>query len=267
MTKELRSALLIAALPFLAGCGFGPGWQVRQAQLRTYQVYRQNQGLNGQLASTQQMLNMAEMEKQQLAQSLDVANSRLANLANERSLLHQQYQDLLTGLPAPGHNPLGGSQSEQLAALAKRYPQFEYDPNTGVSRFNGDLLFASGSDVIRPDGLNILREFARIMNEPEARQLHILVVGHTDDQPVVTPATKAKHETNWELSAHRSTRVVRALAGEGINEPRMGLAGYNQYQPAAPNSSDNSRQQNRRVEIYVLAPDAQIAGREMPKLN
>ncbi len=265
MTKELRSALLIAALPFLAAGCMAPAWQARQAQLRTYQVYRQNQGLNSQLSMSQQMLSQAELEKQQLAQTLDVANQRLANLANERSLLHQQYQELLTALPAPGSNPLNGALSQQLVELARRHPQFEYDPSTGVCRFNGDLMFSSGSDVIRSDGMHILREFARIMNEPDARQLHILVVGHTDDQPVVLPSTKANHETNWELSAHRSTRVVRALAGEGVSEPRMGLAGYNQYQPAAANSNDSGRQTNRRVEIYVLAPDAQIASREVPR--
>ncbi|MCA9033143.1 MAG: OmpA family protein, partial [Planctomycetaceae bacterium] len=138
---------------------------------------------------------------------------------------------------------------------------FEYDPATGVSRFNGDLLFSSGSDEIRSEGAQVLREFAKIMNQPEASQLHILVVGHTDSQPVVQPSTKARHETNWELSAHRATRVVRALAVDGISEPRLGLAGYNQYQPAAPNSSDSSRQLNRRVEIYILAPNAQIAAR------
>ncbi|MCA8990920.1 MAG: OmpA family protein [Planctomycetaceae bacterium] len=254
MTKELRSALLIFLLPVLVGCQMGPGWRLRQAQLRTYQVYRKYQGVNGQLAQS-------EMERQQLAQSLDVANQRLANLASERSMLHQQYQELLTSLPTPGYNPLGGAQSEQLAELARKYPRFEYDPATGVSRFNGDLLFSSGSDEIRSEGAQVLREFAKIMNQPEASQLHILVVGHTDSQPVVQPSTKARHETNWELSAHRATRVVRALAVDGISEPRLGLAGYNQYQPAAPNSSDSSRQLNRRVEIYILAPNAQIAAR------
>ncbi len=35
------------------------------------------------------------------------------------------------------------------------------------------------------------------MNDPDARQFHILVVGHTDDHEVVKPGTKVKHETNW----------------------------------------------------------------------
>ena len=39
----------------------------------------------------------------------------------------------------------------------------------------------------------------------------------------------------------------------------MGVAGYSMFQPVAPNDSDESRQRNRRVEIYILAPDAQVA--------
>jgi hypothetical protein len=31
------------------------------------------------------------------------------------------------------------------------------------------------------------------------------------------------------------------------------------YQPTTPNTNDKARSQNRRVEIYVLAPDSPIA--------
>jgi chemotaxis protein MotB len=44
----------------------------------------------------------------------------------------------------------------------------------------------------------------------------------------------------------------------------MGVAGYSMHQPARPNTSDSARQENRRVEIFVLAPDAAVAGRDLP---
>ncbi|MCA9080265.1 MAG: OmpA family protein [Planctomycetaceae bacterium] len=256
MLKDMRSALFVAALPLLSGCNMAPAWQMRQAQLRTYQAYRQGEMYQAQATQAQQMAS-------QLSQELGVANERLANLNAERSLLHEQYKGLLAGLPAPG-SPLSQAMRDRLSDLAARYPQFEFDPISGVLHFEGDILFSSGSDVIRPEGMQILMEFAQIMNSPEAQSLHILVVGHTDDRPVVLPSTKAQHETNWELSAHRATRVVRALAGQGLSEPRMGIAGYNQYQPEVSNSDDHARQLNRRVEIYVLAPDTSLAGRELP---
>jgi chemotaxis protein MotB len=42
----------------------------------------------------------------------------------------------------------------------------------------------------------------------------------------------------------------------------MGVAGYNKYQPLVPNTNDSSRQQNRRVELFVLAPETAIAAAE-----
>ena len=43
---------------------------------------------------------------------------------------------------------------------------------------------------------------------------------------------------------------------------RMGVAGYSMFQPLVANKDDESRQRNRRVEIFVLAPDAAVAGWE-----
>jgi chemotaxis protein MotB len=254
--------LLGMALLLTSGCAMQPSWQVRRAQAGAVAAQRQNQLLASQISGMSSQLSQAEWDRQQLMASLQTAEQRIANLQAERHQLHQQF---LTGLPAPGASPLNSALTRQLAELSQRYPQFEFDPFTGTSRFHDDLLFASGSDEIRDQGINLLREFAKIMIQPEAREFHILVVGHTDDRPVVQPTTRARHETNWELSAHRATRVARFLAAEGIAEPRLGIAGYNQYQPAAANSTDTGRQRNRRAEIYILAPDARIAGRDLQR--
>ncbi len=45
-----------------------------------------------------------------------------------------------------------------------------------------------------------------------------------------------------------------------MKEPRLGAAGYSMYQPVAQNSSESTRRKNRRVEIFVLAPDASVVG-------
>jgi chemotaxis protein MotB len=264
--RSLIASLVIACLISASGCGHSRRkTHLRQAQLRSLQLYRQNQELAGQA----EMAGQLAMEKSQLEQSLaaaqqnlDLTNQRLANLNAERSQLSEKYSSLLTGLK----NPLSGGTNRRFEELAKKYPEFEFDPVTGVSRFNGDLLFATGSDVIRSDGSNLLKEFAGIMNDPEAKQFHILVVGHTDDHEVVKPGTKAKHETNWELSAHRATAVVRNLSKIGLDEPRMGVAGYSKFQPVTANADDSARQQNRRVEIYILAPDATVAGWDGPSM-
>ena len=272
--RSLIATLLIACLVATSGCCCGRGGglgrgsrkrQLRQAQLRSLELYRENQQLCGQAQMAGQLAQEKGQLEQQLAsaqQDLDVTNQRLANLNAERAQLSEKYSNLLTGLK----NPLSGGTNRRFEELSKKYPEFEFDPVTGVSRFNGDLLFASGSNVIRSDGSSLLKEFAGIMNDPEAKQFHILVVGHTDDHEVVKSSTKAKHETNWELSTDRATAVVHHLHSIGLDEPRMGVAGYSKYQPVTANADDSARQQNRRVEIYILAPDATVAGWDGPSM-
>ena len=159
-----------------------------------------------------------------------------------------------------GNNPLSDSATRRLEELRRKYPQFEFDPATGVSKFDSDLLFALGSDDIRPDAVKVLHEFAHIMNQPDAQHLRVLVVGHTDDKPISKSGTKAHHPTNWHLSTNRANSVVLALKHHGVSEKRMEAAGCSMFQPVASNSDDRSRAKNRRVEIFVLAPDAAIAG-------
>ena len=266
--RSLIASLLIASFLSASGCCCRHGQRkarLRQSQLQTLKLYRENQCLAGQAQMAGQLAMENGQLEQQLAsaqQNLDVTNQRLANLNAERAQLSEKYSNLLTGLK----NPLSGGTNRRFEELSKKYPEFEFDPVTGVSRFNGDLLFESGSDVVRTDGSSLLREFAGIMNDPEAKQFHILVVGHTDDQDVVKPGTRAKHETNWELSAHRATAVVRNLAKIGLSEPRMGAAEYSKFQPVTANTNDTARQQNRRVEIYILAPDATVAGWDGPSM-
>ncbi len=267
ISHSLLACIVMASILSTSGCcrHGRRKTQLRQSQLQSLKLYRQNQELAGQA----EMAGHLAQENSQLEQSLvavqqnlDVTNQRLANLNAERSQLSDKYSSLLTGLK----NPLSGGANRRFEELAKKYPEFEFDPVTGVSRFNGDLLFASGSDIVRNEGSGLLREFAGIMNDPDARQFHILVVGHTDDHEVVKPGTKAKHESNWELSAHRATAVVRQLAQIGLDEPRMGVAGYSRFQPLSANVDDSARQQNRRVEIYILAPDATVAGWDGPSM-
>jgi chemotaxis protein MotB len=258
MTAQTRLAHIAAFLlcpALFAGCNSVPMSQFRAAQYQTLMTHRQ-------LTQTNQMANQLAAEKQQFEQmaaqlqgELGVANQRLANLGAEREELTARYSHLLTSLQ-DNQNPLGGNATKRFEELARKYPEFQFDPYTGVSKFTGDLLFSSGSSDIRTDGLPILHEFAGIMNDPDARQFNILVVGHTDDQPVAKASTRDKHANNWELSAHRATAVVSELSKYGLEEPRMGIAGYSMHQPVAPNASEPLRQQNRRVEIYILAPDA-----------
>lgn len=255
-------SLLICVLS--SGCHRVRMREYRAVSARASELYDQTISLQSEIGGYQSSLAQAEQEKAQLAEetarlqtSLKVAEERIANLSGERGTLHGKYQDLLTG--GGMGSPLSDAATRRLAELAERHPQLEFDPATGVSKFSADLLFNSGSDVVRDEGNEVLKEFAGLVNAPDTQVYSVLVVGHTDDKPIRKAGLAAKHQTNWELSAHRATQVVRQLSKFGVAEYRMGAAGYSKYQPVAANVDESSRQQNRRVEIYLLAADSQLA--------
>ena len=269
MSRGTRTCFLLTLSLFAAaplGCRHAPRNALQQSQLRAHQLYQQNKMLamerNGMgMGQSQLAAEKARLEQQYIAtkQSLDAANARLENLQSSNGQLEDRMKHLLTS-SRPGSNPLSEDSTLRMKRLKEKYPDFEFDPQTGVSKFSTDLLFNTGSDDIRPEALKVLSEFASIMNQSDAKHLNVLVSGHTDDRPVSKQATKDKHGDNMGLSAHRGLSVLRALRKSGINEGRMGVSGYGMHQPVEANKNEASRSKNRRVEIYVLAPDASVAG-------
>jgi chemotaxis protein MotB len=246
------SSLAVLALGLLPGCCCCMYDQMRACQCQSAALCQQNQALS---YSNWQ----SSMAQQQAERALVAANQRLDNLTAERSQLQQRYIALLDkqrGQPSP----LSPEATERFKKLQEKYPQFEFDPHTGVSKFSNDVLFASGSSDIRDDGKRLLNEFAKIMNDGDAKRLNILVVGHTDDRPIGHEVTRTHHPTNWNLSTDRADSVVLELSHHGMQETRLGAAGYSMYQPVAQNTTETTRRKNRRVEIFVLAPDAAVVG-------
>lgn len=237
---------------FQTACYTVPSPVLRQSQLQAQQLYAQNKSL-------QLQAQQSEQKAFRLGSELDIANRRIHNLNAERSQLKERYINLFNHAKNQG-SPLSGDATRRFEELARKYPHFEFDPQTGVSKFHSDILFSSGSADIKSSAHPVLREFAKIMNAGDAKRLNILVVGHTDDKPISKRSTKSKHATNWHLSTNRADSVVVTLSKFGIKQRRMGAAGYSMHQPLVPNTNDKARQRNRRVEIFVLAPDAVVAG-------
>ncbi|MFH0899862.1 MAG: OmpA family protein, partial [Pseudomonadota bacterium] len=69
------------------------------------------------------------------------------------------------------------------------------------------------------------------------------------------------YRNNWQLSTERALTVTEFLIGNGVSPTNLAAAGYGEHDPVADNSTDEGRQENRRIEI-VLVPNIE----EMPKL-
>ena len=128
----------------------------------------------------------------------------------------------------------------------------------------GEVLFDSGSDVIREDGRALMtaigKELASVLSsEPDQM---VLVGGHTDDRQVVyRPAAQGRHfANNWELSTARALAVAHILIAAGVPAGKLVAAGFGEHHPRVPNSDEDSRAQNRRIEV-LLVPIRAVASR------
>lgn len=109
----------------------------------------------------------------------------------------------------------------------------------------GDLLFASGQAELSGNATDSLKKLANIIKKTPYM---INVIGHTDDKPV----KNVRFPSNWELSLARAGRVARFLIDEtGLPPTQFGVTGYSYFRPLRPNTSDDNRKINRRVEIVL----------------
>ena len=75
----------------------------------------------------------------------------------------------------------------------------------------------------------------------------------TDAVDIGYPLRK-RFPSNWELSTARAASVVRFLQEKANIKPeRLTASGFSFYRPVAPNDTEDTRGQNRRIEI-VLVP-------------
>ncbi len=118
----------------------------------------------------------------------------------------------------------------------------------GRASIGGAMLFRSSSAELQPEGAVLLADLAKplasyVVSHPNDS---IMVSGFTDDL-AVNP-TKSFRD-NWELSTARAMTVVRALIAAGVPADRVFGAGFGDTHPVAPNTNDEGRAKNRRVEI------------------
>lgn len=115
-----------------------------------------------------------------------------------------------------------------------------------VLSFQGELLFHLGSAELTPQAREIVHKIGPLL---EAVPNYLRVEGHTDNLPINTE----HYPSNWELSAARSTNVLKEFTSNfGIRPQRMSAVAYGEYRPLVKNDSDAHRQMNRRVSVVIL---------------
>lgn len=246
----------IAACLLLSGC-LVPASRVAAYRQHYQQLCEKNKALEAQLlnldAHSRKLegdLVMTEGELTTTDRRGRTDRRRLLNLQSERDEVYRRF----------GQGVLPSAVGEQLAALASRYPGLHYDAESGAAKLDADILFDSAQTEIQPRAQQMLDEFTAILKSPEARDLRVMIVGHTDDRQIEGDAARDVYPNNWHLGASRALAVSDFLRVRGLREDRLGVSTYGKFQPIAANSSDPNRQRNRRVEIFLIAPEVPIVG-------
>jgi type VI secretion system protein ImpK len=104
-------------------------------------------------------------------------------------------------------------------------------------------LFASGSSHVDPRYDTLVKEVGAALSKVPGR---ILVIGHTDDQPL----RSFRFKDNYELSRARAQQVAELLRAAIHDGARIEVAGKGALEPRyQPANTPENRARNRRVEI------------------
>ena len=111
------------------------------------------------------------------------------------------------------------------------------------------VQFVTGKADIKPESLEVLDAVVCIMNNPSDHWIgrgmgNLRVEGHTDNV--------GEDDMNMRLSQERAESVAAALVKAGLSEERVTSVGFGESRPVEDNSTENGRNQNRRVEFHLV---------------
>lgn len=179
-------------------------------------------------------VNELRDENRRLRQQLDASAIEAANPTAD---IDQRLDDVRGILAELGPNP--GDVTK-----------FQVDGGY-VYRVKNSILFDFASADLRPAARAVMDQIAAdIKSQPHGR---VYVRGHSDNVPVVRPETLAKFpHGNLHLSAERAINVGGYLVEQGgVVDDRLVVMGFGSTEPVASNDTEEGRQQNRRVDIFV----------------
>ncbi|MCI5633219.1 OmpA family protein [Helicobacter sp.] len=124
-----------------------------------------------------------------------------------------------------------------------------------ILRFNGKLLFERGETTLRnSDEILFLKRLALVLQKMPPH-LHIDVIGYTDNSPII-PTQKYKDDMG--LSALRALSVSRVLLENKVDPSKITSFGSGASNFVLPNTSDENKQINRRVEFRFYPDDRHL---------
>jgi chemotaxis protein MotB len=217
----------------------------------------------GQLAQERKISDEARAQAALLNQQLQALKDELARVAAALDASEAQSAEQKAQISDLGKrlNAALASKVEELARYRSEFfgrlrqvlgdrPGIRIEGDRFI--FQSELLFASGSADLGPDGQAQLAQLASSLIEitkqiPPDINWVLRVDGHTDKVRI----NSLRYPSNWELSTARAVSVVKFLASQGIPQERLAAAGFGEFQPVDKGDDPAALAKNRRIEIRL----------------
>ena len=105
-----------------------------------------------------------------------------------------------------------------------------------------DLNFETGSTTLTPESVATVNSLVAVLTAYPA--VSVGLEGYTDNT--------GDADANKKLSLDRAVAVKNIMTKGGIDEARIGTAGYGQENPITSNDTEQGRAKNRRLELVVV---------------
>jgi chemotaxis protein MotB len=266
---SLRASVV---LPLVLALGCGHSEDEWQAQLAKYaQLQKKDADLSTELAAQQAKVK-------ELSEQLEGMGVKLSSEGSEKDKLTQDMAQMKSALAEfQARAETLERIKQRFEALRKKLQKLtelgldvKIRNNRMVISLPGDVLFASGSDVLSGEGDKILLQVADVIQaDAGLRDRQYQVAGHTDDQPLKR-AADTFHD-NWGLSLMRARQVLVFLVAPADGD-KPGAAKKAPPPPppakaaAKPDKADKTDKADKKVASAKEAP-APEAERQGGNLN
>jgi len=205
------------------------------------------------VALQEQLANLKDTNKDLIESTKDMTVLTTKGAENlEKSLESLKEKDLKINRLQDALNKKDSVTLALVTSLKKEVGLNDPDIEINVEKsvvfisLSDKLLFKSGSYNITSRANQILAKVATVINSKP--DFEAMVEGHTDN----VSYSKGVLLDNWDLSVKRSTAIVRALQGLGVNPAQLIAAGRADHIPLVDNSTAENRATNRRTKILIL---------------
>ena len=118
--------------------------------------------------------------------------------------------------------------------------------------FDSGLLFNTGSATLSTQAQASIKKFVTNL-VAEDNTFELAICGFTDNAGWKGCTAEQSKAKNLDLSQKRAESVKNQIVGSGYPASRLvSVQGFGEENPVADNSTAAGKQQNRRVEVYIL---------------